>query len=729
MTPRWSVAALPFLLAAPVAGDGFPSHNVTLLSHVPLEAFATNPTSGNDCWGYVSSSGREYALMGLRTAVGVVEITNPTQPVIIAEVTHSSSNWCDIKVYGDHAYAVNESGGGIDVIDLSNVDNGVVTLVQRVTDGGVDRSHNVAIDEECGFLYLAGSNLSSGRLVAFDLADPANPVLAGQMSAAEGDYVHDAQIVSFTTGPNAGKQICFASVGSFGLDIYDVTDKTAMFRLSRTSYPNLSYAHQAWLSEDRQLLYLNDELDMVNETVIFDVSDLGNPAVVGSSTSGLTAGDHNVYVHDGFIYEAEYRGGMRVFDAADPLNPVQVGWFDTYPEGDNAGFNGAWSVYPFFPSGNVIISDKNRALFVVRPGPAPIAFSFPGGVPDLIGPTAPGFVIEIESQDGFVLDPSSPKLHHDIGGGFVETPLIPLGGSAYGADFGVLDCATTVRFYTSAETTSGLSLTDPPSGPCAPYIALAGLDATVPFADDLEADNGWIAGLPGDDAISGIWTRVDPIGTASQPEDDHTLDPGAACYVTGQGPEFGGIGEADVDEGATTLRTPLLDLTGDGEAVISFWLWYSNDFQQLDADEGAGPSEDVFVIDISGDHGGSWSNVLTIGPSGDGTTGGWTYYSFRVADIVEPTAAMYARFVASDVGNLSIVEAAVDDFTATLVTCAESLPGDVDGDGIVGIIDFLLVLGAWGPCPRPCPPCAADFDGDCVVGIGDFLIVLGSWTP
>ncbi len=51
------------------------------------------------------------------------------------------------------------------------------------------------------------------------------------------------------------------------------------------------------------------------------------------------------------------------------------------------------------------------------------------------------------------------------------------------------------------------------------------------------------------------------------------------------------------------------------------------------------------------------------------------------------------------------------------------------GDGVVGILDFLALLDAWGPCPGPCPPsCAADFDGDCEVGITDFLIVLGNWT-
>ncbi len=55
--------------------------------------------------------------------------------------------------------------------------------------------------------------------------------------------------------------------------------------------------------------------------------------------------------------------------------------------------------------------------------------------------------------------------------------------------------------------------------------------------------------------------------------------------------------------------------------------------------------------------------------------------------------------------------------------------GDLDGDGYVGIIDFLALLSSWGSCPQPCPPsCAADLDGDCAAGIADFLLLLGGWV-
>ena len=58
-----------------------------------------------------------------------------------------------------------------------------------------------------------------------------------------------------------------------------------------------------------------------------------------------------------------------------------------------------------------------------------------------------------------------------------------------------------------------------------------------------------------------------------------------------------------------------------------------------------------------------------------------------------------------------------------------TVTGDVDGDGTVGILDFLALLGAWGPCAAPCPgSCPADLDDDCTVGILDFLILLANWS-
>ncbi len=703
---------------AEARGGGFPSENVELRSHIALSVFGAN--SGNDCWGYVSASGREYALMGVSNALFVVEITAPSNPVIVQSISHTNSLWGDVKVYGEYCYVVNESGGGMDIIDLSDVDNGNVTLVQRFTGGGLNDVHNIAIDTDSGFLYLCIPNFNMGRLVAYDLTDPQNPVLAGMMSSANGgDRLHDAQIITYTSGPYSGMQICFGASEGRGLDIINVTDKSNMFRMSRTTYPNLDYAHQCWASEDRQYLYLNDELDGVNETVIFDISDLNDPVVAGTYNSGVAATDHNLYVHDGFIYEAEYRAGLRIFDASDPLAPVQVGWFDTFPANDNSGFDGAWSVYPFFPSGIVIISDMNAGLFVVEPGTPPLAFEYPGGLPDMIDPSGDSFLVQIIEQEGGELDPDSPTLHYDDGGGFVEAPMTPLGKNLFEAVFGSTMCAETVSFYVSAATIDPEVLTDPPNAPASTFSALSANDVLITVEDDMEVDTGWVVGAAGDDATTGVWTRVDPNGTPAQPEDDHTPDPGTMCFVTGQGELGGGIGENDVDNGHTTLTSPVLDLAGKGGAIISYWRWYSND-------QGASPNADIFVIDISNDDGSTWTNVETIGPAGPETGGGWFQHSFSVSDFVEPTSEVRLRFIAADEGDGSIVEAAVDDFEVFSVVCDEPVFGDLDGDGHVGVPDLLILLASWGLC-ADCGDCPADLDGDCSVGVPDLLLLLANW--
>lgn len=51
--------------------------------------------------------------------------------------------------------------------------------------------------------------------------------------------------------------------------------------------------------------------------------------------------------------------------------------------------------------------------------------------------------------------------------------------------------------------------------------------------------------------------------------------------------------------------------------------------------------------------------------------------------------------------------------------------GDVTGDGEVGTLDLLALLGAWGDCVG----CPADLNGDDVVDTLDLLILLGAWGP
>ena len=157
------------------------------------------------------------------------------------------------------------------------------------------------------------------------------------------------------------------------LSIVDVSDKANPVGISNGFYSNTAYTHQAWLTEDMRYLILGDELDESDfgfntRTIIFDVTDLDNPIVHFQYEADIEAIDHNGYVLGNEFYLSSYRAGLRIMDISDIENEnmEEIRFFDTYPSSNSASFDGAWSVYPYFASGNVVISDIDRGLFIVR---------------------------------------------------------------------------------------------------------------------------------------------------------------------------------------------------------------------------------------------------------------------------------------------------------------------------------------------------------------------------
>jgi choice-of-anchor B domain-containing protein len=353
----------------------YPSSGVTLMSRVPVNTLAMSGVSNaaNDIWGFVSPLGREYAVVGLRAGTSFVDITDPFNPVVVAVISDSTSTWSDMRQYQGYVYNVNENSGGMQIIDVRDIDNGVVTLVGALTQSGLQRSHNIALNVESGYAYLLGSNLNGGSLVAVNVQTPASPFLAGFWP---GPYIHDAQIVNYHDGPWAGREVAFCFCGSQGLYIVDVTNKGSMFTLGQISYPNVTYCHQGGLSEDRRHVFVDDELDELQNgnvnsttTYIINVEDLQNPSFVSSFTNGSNAIDHNLMVRGNFVYQANYTSGLRVYDVSDLGNVQEVGWLDTYPAHNSRSFDGAWGVFVDFPSGVVIVSDQLNGLFVMDPSP------------------------------------------------------------------------------------------------------------------------------------------------------------------------------------------------------------------------------------------------------------------------------------------------------------------------------------------------------------------------
>jgi hypothetical protein len=174
------------------------------------------------------------------------------------------------------------------------------------------------------------------------------------------------------------REICFGS-NETHVSIADVTDKDNPAVISMATYPGASYVHQGWLTEDHRYFVQDDELDETagnpfTHTFIWDVSDLDEPELLTTYIAGVTSTDHNLYIRGNYAYQANYSSGLRILDLTDIANPVEVAHFDTHPRKDLASnFDGAWSVYPFFPSGTVAVSSRAEGLFLLRPTGFPVA--------------------------------------------------------------------------------------------------------------------------------------------------------------------------------------------------------------------------------------------------------------------------------------------------------------------------------------------------------------------
>lgn len=361
---------------APITADGpgqildFQASGVTLLSWLPLATFGGGSANANDIYGYASPGGREYAILGLERGTAFVDITNPLVPFVVKVAPDSQSLWSDMTTVGEYAYNVNERGGGVQVFDLRQIDSGIVTLVTAFRAAGVATSHTITRSPVSPYVFLNGSQLGVGGLVAVDVSDPANPVVRGQWQTM---YVHDSWIHHYADGPFAGREIAFCACGVNGLRIVDVTNKNNLFTVGGGGYPHLSYCHHSWLDESEQYLFVNDELDEIwdvevntTTTYVFDVSDIANPVYSASFTNGNTAVDHNPMGRGRYLYEANYSSGLRIYDIADMDNIHEVGYFDSRPENDLQSFNGAWGVYAGLPSGVILVSDMERGLFVLQ---------------------------------------------------------------------------------------------------------------------------------------------------------------------------------------------------------------------------------------------------------------------------------------------------------------------------------------------------------------------------
>ncbi|TVZ16259.1 choice-of-anchor B family protein [Maribacter sp. MAR_2009_72] len=358
----------------------YPCNGYDFLANISLETMQA--ASGNDIWGWTDvETGKEYAIMGLDNGTAFIDITDAENPTYLGKLptATSASSWRDVKVYGDYAYIVAEADNhGVQVFDLKKlrgVNNLPLTFIADGNYTGIGNAHNIVINPSSGFAFPVGTDRDddyNGGVHFLDLQNPIAPLTAGGWGV--NGYTHDAQVITYS-GPDTDYQGAelFVGANEDQVVIVDISNKNSPLTLATLPYPNIGYTHQGWFTDDQRYFILGDELDEIRQgfntrTLIFDMADLENPVLHHTYLGPTSAIDHNGYVLGNEFFLANYTAGVRVLNITNIGDKVitEEAFFDTYPANDNTQFSGVWSVYPYFESGNVIVSDIDGGLFIIK---------------------------------------------------------------------------------------------------------------------------------------------------------------------------------------------------------------------------------------------------------------------------------------------------------------------------------------------------------------------------
>lgn len=325
-------------------------------------------TCANIC-GYVDSVGNEYALVGVSSGMSIVNITDPSNPIQVKQIPNIISpennfhEWKEIKVRGHYAYITTEGGGGLQIVNMRSLPDTTGIAYKSWTgdsiiSGNLNSIHALHIDGH--YLYLYGSNLDG--VVAADIIDPWNPTYVGYYNNVSDSYVHDGYVRNDT--------LYAAHVYGGYFSVVDFRDKANPVELTIHNTPTRK-THNTWLSSNGKTLFTTDE-NTGSYVTAYNISNLSNITELDKIQSNPGSGDisHNTHVinvaGNDYLVTSCYKDGFTIVDAGRPNNLIQVGNYDTYP-GSGTGYDGAWGVYPYLPSGTIVVSNIDEGLFVFTP--------------------------------------------------------------------------------------------------------------------------------------------------------------------------------------------------------------------------------------------------------------------------------------------------------------------------------------------------------------------------
>lgn len=671
-------------------GQAQNSKNMTLLDSLTFQ------TTLSDVWAFEYDS-TEYALVGLYNGVAIVSLANPANPTVLQTIPGQGSIWRDMHIYDHYAYASNESGGGLLIIDFSNLP-GTVSYKDTII-AGLNTAHNVFVDGD--FLYMFGADIDNGGASIFDVGtDPWNPSKVGSWSTR---YIHDGTVRDDTLWAGA--------VYDGLVEMINCSNKSNPTLMGNKTYVN-AFTHNVWPNDKGDICWSTDEL--ANAYIYaWDVSNPANITELGkirSDISNGTATPHNAHWIDDFLVVSYYKDGIVVFDVARPHNMIQTGWYDTNPI-TGGGTDGCWGAYPYLKSGICLATDVDEGFFVFDPTYTRGCY-LEGDVTDSVtGNPINGATVTINMTNAS--DDSDPN-------GFYATGVADAGTyTATYSKFGYKSKTVSVTLNNGVLTTKNVELVAAPTLTYTIHVEEEGTGNAVPGASVIASQSGgsidytadqngdivaqnffegswdFLAGAwgyqtkqitdtadqnntnivikldPGyyDDfmfdfnwtvsgtANAGIWEKGDPVGTSMQglanPEDDDPNDFGLEAYVTGNA--GGNAGNDDVDGGETILTSPVMDLSLYTMPTLKFKRWFAN------GGGFGGSIDDTLTCQITND-GVNWKNLTQVF---GGANNQWTQEIFPISLYVTPNTTVQVRFICGDYGNGHVVEGAIDVFEVT----------------------------------------------------------------
>ncbi|MGB3947819.1 MAG: choice-of-anchor B family protein [Bacteroidia bacterium] len=358
------------------ANAQYQHENISLVGHWYNPTQAAEPSLGikyQGVWGWVDTTdnNKEYAIIGSSSGTNIIDISNPTNPVLVDYVAGKRDQciWREYKTYGHYLYAISDdpSPNSFQIIDLSYLPDSVHVI--HDTTSIFERAHTLYVDGNR--LYCASvtkGNFQHYSMAVYSLDNPAQPQLLRTLNQDDSliSAVHDMFVRNDTV---------YASCGYQGLFIYKFNPDTTFSLISSyTSYPDQGYNHSSFLTPNGKSLVFCDEVPRNLPVKVIDVTDLQNISLESSFRSADGPTPHNPYIIGSHrVVIAYYQDGVQIYDIKNPSTPFRMGYFDTDTlDGPHNNYNpngtpyhGCWGAYVDLPSGLILASDMQNGLFVL----------------------------------------------------------------------------------------------------------------------------------------------------------------------------------------------------------------------------------------------------------------------------------------------------------------------------------------------------------------------------